>query len=105
VKAKRNDWWLDKAFGRIGIASAARIGENVVTIKASPFTMYHELEPAYVLGDFALKAADKGFVIARRRRWCWASPASQSALPLARVGTSKVILSIARAFPTGRAST
>ena len=64
VKARRNDWWLDKAFGRIGIASAARIGENVVTIKASPFTMFHELEPAYVLGDFALKAADKGFVIA-----------------------------------------
>jgi len=64
VKAKRNDWWLDKAFGRIGIASAARVGENVVTIKASPFTMFHELEPAYVLGDFALKATDKGFGIA-----------------------------------------
>jgi hypothetical protein len=63
VKAKHNDWWLDKAFGRIGIASAARVGENVVTIKASPFTMFHELEPAYVLGDFALKAADRGFVI------------------------------------------
>jgi hypothetical protein len=35
----------------------------VVTIKASPFTMYHELEPAYVLGDFTLKPADQGFVI------------------------------------------
>jgi hypothetical protein len=64
LKGKRNDWWLDKAFGRIAIASSARTGENVVTIKASPFTMYHELEPAYVLGDFALKPVDKGFVIA-----------------------------------------
>jgi hypothetical protein len=64
VKARRNDWWLDKAFGRMSIASSARTGENVVTIKASPFTMYHELEPAYVLGDFALKPVDKGFVIA-----------------------------------------
>jgi len=64
VKARHNDWWLDKAFGRIGIAAAVRIGENVVTIQAAPFTMYHELEPAYVLGDFALKAVDKGFVIA-----------------------------------------
>jgi hypothetical protein len=63
VKAKRNDWWLDKAFGRIGLASAARIGENVITIQASPFTMYHELEPAYVLGGFTLKPADRGFVI------------------------------------------
>ena len=64
VSAKRNDWWLDKAFGRVDIASASRTGENIVTIKASPFTMFHELEPAYVLGDFTLKPADKGFVIA-----------------------------------------
>jgi hypothetical protein len=39
------------------------VGENTVTIKARPFTIYHELEPAYVLGDFALKAVDSGFVI------------------------------------------
>ncbi len=64
VSAKKGDWWLDKAFGRIAIAQAARVGENVVTIKCSPFTIFHELEPAYVLGDFALKAAEKGFVIA-----------------------------------------
>ncbi len=56
-------WWLDKAFGKIGLASVARTGENVVSIKASPFTMYHELEPAYVLGDFVLKTAEHGFVI------------------------------------------
>jgi len=56
-------WWLDKAFGKIPLASVARTGENVVTIKASPFTMNHELEPAYILGDFALKPAEHGFVI------------------------------------------
>jgi hypothetical protein len=64
VVAKPNDWWLDKAFGRIDISWAARVGENVVTIKASPFTMLHELEPAYVLGDFALEASERGFRIA-----------------------------------------
>jgi hypothetical protein len=58
------DWWLDKAFGKISIAAAARVGENVVTLSAQPFTMYHELEPAYVLGDFTLIPADRGFVIA-----------------------------------------
>ena len=63
VTTKRNHWWLDKAFGRIDIASVARTGENAVTIKAAPFTMFHELEPAYVLGDFTLKPTDKGFVI------------------------------------------
>lgn len=64
VKAKAGDWWLDKAFGKIAIASPARTGENVVTIKAQPFTVWHELEPAYVLGDFTLTPTDKGFVLA-----------------------------------------
>ncbi len=64
VSAKRGDWWLDKVFGRIALAKVARVGENVVTIKAAPFTIFHELEPAYVLGDFALRPSERGFVIA-----------------------------------------
>jgi hypothetical protein len=64
ISAKAGDWWLDKAFGRIALAAAARVGENTVTIKAAPFTIFHEIEPAYVLGDFALKPAAAGFVIA-----------------------------------------
>jgi len=79
VEAKRNDWWLDKAFGRVAIAPVARTGKNVVTITASPFTMYHELEPAYLLGDFALKPADKGFVIVP-------CPANASGLTTGRTG-------------------
>jgi hypothetical protein len=64
VKAEPGQWWLDKAFGRIDITKSAKVGENTVTIKARPFTIYHELEPAYVLGDFSLKAVQKGFAIA-----------------------------------------
>ncbi len=41
----------------------ARAGENVLTIKAAPFTMFHELEPAYLVGDFALKPAGHGFLV------------------------------------------
>jgi hypothetical protein len=63
VTSKPGDWWLDKSFGRIPIMAAARIGENVVTIQAQPLTVWHELEPAYVLGDFTLKSTDSGFVI------------------------------------------
>ena len=57
-------WWLDKAFGKIDITAAARSGENVVTLKAQPFTMFHELAAAYVLGDFSLRPTAAGFVIA-----------------------------------------
>jgi len=63
VKAIKGSWWLDKSFGKINIRTAAKVGENTVTIKAFPLTIYHELESAYVLGDFALKASDSGFVI------------------------------------------
>jgi len=63
VAAEKGAWWLDKAFGKIDISAAAQSGENAVTVKASPMTIYHELEPAYVLGNFSLEAADAGFVI------------------------------------------
>jgi len=60
----KQSWWLDKAFGKLDIAALSKTGENVIAIKAQPFTMFHEIEPAYVLGDFGVRAADKGFVIA-----------------------------------------
>jgi hypothetical protein len=63
VSAQPGAWWLDKAFGRIDVTAVARQGENTVTIKARPMTVYHELEPAYVLGDFSLDPDDSGFVI------------------------------------------
>lgn len=64
VSAMKDTWWLDKAFGKIDIGDAAMVGENTVTITASPFTIYHELESAYLLGAFTLKESDSGFVIA-----------------------------------------
>jgi len=63
VAAAKDAWWLDRAFGKIDLTAVAKAGENAVTVKAKPFTMYHELEPAYVLGDFALKPTESGFAI------------------------------------------
>jgi len=56
-------WWLDKSFGKIDISKAVKPGENAVKIVAQPMTIYHELEPAYLLGDFSLRSAAKGFVV------------------------------------------
>lgn len=64
VTAEEGAWWLDRAFGRIDLEAAARVGENAVTIRARPFTVYHELEAAYLLGEFRLEPADSGFVLA-----------------------------------------
>jgi hypothetical protein len=67
VSALPGNWWLDRCFGRIDISAAAQVGGNAVTIKASPMTVYHELEPAYLLGPFALEATESGFAIAPDR--------------------------------------
>jgi hypothetical protein len=63
VRAIPEAWWLDRSFGRIDIQAAARVGENAVTIQAAPFNVLHELEPAYVLGDFSLKPEERGFAV------------------------------------------
>ncbi len=63
VEAAKDAWWLDKAFGQIDLSKIAKVGENLVTLKASPLTIWHELEPAYVIGDFSVEPAASGFVI------------------------------------------
>ena len=63
VQALSGSWWLDRSFGKIDIAALAQVGENRLTVKASPFTVYHEVESVYLLGNFALKPSDRGFVI------------------------------------------
>jgi hypothetical protein len=61
AKPQKDQWWLDKAFGVFDIGGLARVGMNTIVLKASPFTIHTELEPVYVLGDFALKSEQKGF--------------------------------------------
>ncbi len=63
VKPLPGQWWLDRDFGKFDISKAVRVGENVCTLSASPMTVFHELEPVYVLGDFALEPTDSGFVL------------------------------------------
>ena len=64
VRAVSGSWWLDKSFGKIDLAAVAQPGENRLTLKASPLTIYHELESVYLLGNFTLKPSEKGFVLA-----------------------------------------
>ena len=67
LKATPEAWWLDRCFGRIDITAVTQVGDNAVTIAASPMTIQHELEPAYLLGDFALESTDSGFVVVADR--------------------------------------
>ena len=61
VEAVDGQWWLDKAFGVFEIGRICQGGRNKITLKSSPFTIYTELEPVYIWGDFGLESAEKGF--------------------------------------------
>ena len=61
VKALPGKWWLDRAFAVYPIGPYVVAGKNRITVKARPFSINSELEPVYVLGDFRLAAAPKGF--------------------------------------------
>jgi hypothetical protein len=61
VEPLTGEWWLDKAFGVFEIGGLCQAGRNRVMLKSSPFTIHTELEPVYILGDFGLAAAEKGF--------------------------------------------
>ncbi|MGL6227349.1 MAG: glycosyl hydrolase [Thermoguttaceae bacterium] len=63
VSAKTDEWWLDKSFYKIDLSETAKVGENEVVLVAKPMSIYHELEPAYLLGDFSLESAEEGFVV------------------------------------------
>jgi hypothetical protein len=65
IEAIEGEFYLDRAFGVLDVAELAQVGENTVTITASPMTIYHELEPAYLIGDFSLTPVDSGFVVTK----------------------------------------
>jgi len=45
------------------IGTMVKTGDNTITLKASPMKIHAEIEPVYILGDFSVKPADKGFTI------------------------------------------
>ena len=56
-------WKFDRSFGVYDIAPFVREGENAVTLTANKMTIFHEIMPAWVVGDFSLEPAEQGFVI------------------------------------------
>jgi hypothetical protein len=63
VKPENGKWWLDRSFGVFNIGLAVRPGDNTLTLKASPMKVNAEIEPVYILGDFTVKPAEKGWNI------------------------------------------
>lgn len=57
------EWWLDPEIGLYDITRIAKPGKNTIRLYRSSMSVFAELEPVYVLGDFVLRPANPGFVI------------------------------------------
>jgi hypothetical protein len=40
-----------------------KTGDNTITLKASPMKIHSEVEPVFIVGDFSVKPAEKGWII------------------------------------------
>ncbi len=55
--------WLDSRFGVYEIGEYVGTGVNIVELSVQPMSIYAEIAPVYILGDFALQPAEKGWII------------------------------------------
>lgn len=63
VKPIPGEWWLDRHFPVYSIGKYVTEGKNTVTLSASRMSVFAEIMPIYILGDFDLKIEKKGFSI------------------------------------------
>jgi hypothetical protein len=57
------EWWLDRDMRILNIGKYVKKGENLLTLELSPMKILAEIEPVYLLGNFSLEPAAKGWSI------------------------------------------
>lgn len=63
VEPVNGSWWLDRSFGVIKIGNLIKTGNNTISLKVSPMKIHAEIEPVYIVGDFSVLPAEKGWII------------------------------------------
>lgn len=63
VQAIPCEWWLDRSFGVYAIGNMVKQGTNTVEMSVTPMSIFAEIEPIYVIGDFAVVPESKGWSI------------------------------------------
>jgi hypothetical protein len=63
VKPEEGKWWLDREFGVFNIGKLVRKGDNTISLHVAPMKVHAEIEPVYIVGDFSVKPAEKGWYI------------------------------------------
>ena len=63
VKPIPGEWWLDRSFGVYSIGGQVKTGINIVELSVSPMSIFAEIEPVYIVGDFAVIPEQTGWSI------------------------------------------
>jgi hypothetical protein len=63
VKPEAGKWWLDKDFGVFSIGELVNKGDNTISLVVAPMKVHAEIEPVYIVGDFSVIPAEKGWVL------------------------------------------
>lgn len=63
VHPAKDRWWLDRSFSVLDVGNLLRPGENILQLTVNPMSVFAEIEPVYILGNFNLASAEKGWVI------------------------------------------
>lgn len=65
VSQVAGQWWLDKSFGVYEIGDLVRKGVNRVRLGVHPMSVFAEIQPVYVLGDFSVVPGKEGWSIGK----------------------------------------
>lgn len=63
IQPEAGKCWLDQDMGVFSIGADVKNGENLLSLELSPMKIHAEIEPIYILGDFCVKPAAKGWTI------------------------------------------
>lgn len=63
IKNKPGEWWLDRDWGVYELSSFLKKGENLISVRMYPMSIHAELEQVFIIGDFSLFSAEKGWKI------------------------------------------
>jgi hypothetical protein len=63
VQKEEGAYWIDPAFCYFPIGAHLKKGINTITLKAPRMSIFAELMPVYLSGDFLVKPLEKGFEI------------------------------------------
>lgn len=63
VEAAAPDTLLDSRFGVYRVGDRVRTGTNTVELSVSPMSIYAEIAPVYLFGNFSLESAGAGWIV------------------------------------------